>query len=729
MGGDFGDLDSLGLAFAPTTASTPACNVRSLTNQSTAANATYPAVHNPASARSDAQPLRSNEPVSDHQPARSATHGEASETRPDDAETWRDAPEAHSSDSKLDKGKGKARAAPPASDGEEEDANPPAANCGDWSEAELAEARQRSLRQALNDRAFLRSGAQLPSMSQTQGAGPSSHRDTLPSEDGRDWGMRDDFPSHQPVHDVRTTVSRPANSGPASHSQERDRQEKGDSRYPLRTEREPSAFAPLPNTRAAQYMAENARRTRHSRSPTRPERAPLSHLPHLQQPRAHSALPDRSGRDRQLYGENIPPPPVSERWDNSQYDDPMTHQDAFCLDQRDGSYNDWSEEEGELLPSALRDDAGSMRLEPTEAPEGGFPMIYRDDPEAGLRGMATEWIREMWADPPNSVVFVDVYNYRYTEDDALNRRIEESIRRGIEHATGESGFDVVPPELEDGVRARVRDLPTLWAVRNLSPEGAARALAQRTWSFPYISFHTSPRTTGMTRWVMMLEGFLNDNERNIRAAILRVLEEPQMAEWMQRMVAANPELAGWPVERAVAAVTRTLRIETMQLGNGNYVTNVFIRSPTRDLREWRRWVAHLRGRRYRSFANGTGRVRYIAACPGCRSVAHPMHLCPFPRIRGWNGPEPGHGVFGERERNDNGGSTRPPNGRRGGTNTRPPSNTPRGRTNDQSRDRGRDTPGGSSWNPRPSGPHGRRNDSRGPRPGKGSGGGSGKRNY
>lgn len=88
------------------------------------------------------------------------------------------------------------------------------------------------------------------------------------------------------------------------------------------------------------------------------------------------------------------------------------------------------------------------------------------------------------------------------------------------------------------------------------------------------------------------------------------------------------------------------------MGNGNYLVNIFIRSPTRNIREWRRWVTDLRSRRYRTFANGTGRVRYIAQCGGCHSVSHPPHLCPYPRLLGWNGPEQGEGVFGERRRAD-----------------------------------------------------------------------------
>ncbi|KAI0684742.1 hypothetical protein C8T65DRAFT_518353, partial [Cerioporus squamosus] len=270
-------------------------------------------------------------------------------------------------------------------------------------------------------------------------------------------------------------------------------------------------------------------------------------------------------------------------------------------------------------------------------PPRGFPVVHRDDPETLIRGMAREWLREMWRDTPGTNFFAEVYNYRYTEDDAHHRRVAETLRRAVEFTSGETDFDVVPLEPEEGHRLRARDLPMVWAICGLTPQGVARSLARSTWSFAAISFVVMPRSPTIPTWMFMLEGFLNDNERNIRAALMRVLEEPETYDWMGRMVATNPDFAGWTVDDAVSEVLRTLQIESMQLSNGNYVTNVFMRSPTRDPHEWRRWVAALRTRRYRSFANGTRHVRYTAPCTGCGGVSHPVHLCPFPRIPGWNG--------------------------------------------------------------------------------------------
>ncbi|KAI0691958.1 hypothetical protein C8T65DRAFT_699653 [Cerioporus squamosus] len=613
-------LSTLGLAFAPATVSTPALPVRSLTGQFSMARLVPPTTSNHARHQPSAHPLRDSERRLGRPHARVSTDDDDADEPPPGADDWEHVSEPQSQAPKPDKGKGKARAPPQVSDSEEEAADPPSANGGGWSEAEILEARQRSLKTALEDRAGSRRSAFAPQTPQTHGAGPSGQRSSPRTADERDWRMRDD-PSSHPHPRSENTVPRQSRSiRPGPDDLECSQRGRDDAHLSVRRHREFSAFAPLPNTRAAQYIRDNASRARRRTSPPLPQRSPFSHIANLQNANPFPSQRGRQWQGSHPYGENIPPSPAPRPWQNTRDDEEMLYEEDEFQNDNSRTYEDWSEEDGELLPSALHGDHAGAHLEPTGVPEGGFPVIHHDDPEARFRGMAGEWIREMWTDPVDSVVFIDVYNYRYTEEDALNRRVEGNLRRSMEHITGETGFDVVPPELEDGVRARARDLPTTWAIRNLTPEGVARALARRTWSFPHISFHTSPRSTNMTRWVMMLEGFLNDNEHNIRMAVSRVLEEPEMMEWMRRMVAVNPDFTGWPVDRAVTAVMRTLRIETLQQGNGNYITNVFIRSPTRDLREWRRWIASLRARRYRSFANGTGRVRYTAACPGCRSA-------------------------------------------------------------------------------------------------------------
>ncbi len=560
-----------------------------------------------------------------------------------------------------------------------------------WDSSQLLAARQESLQQVLRDRGRRGGGHNHPD-GQTAGAGPSGARyEPSRSRNGMTlYGLstvREERASHG--HEEHESGRRSRWTHQHDSDDFRMRENADRSGHPTYYgERARSEYVPMPDTRAGDYLANRGRGPVLQRSPA----SRLRGLQGTQSPPLQPLGLDSPFVPRKLANLCDEEPAMERRRHEDRWSEPDHEQDGRAgWEQRPDE--EWDEEhrqqreDGEVLPTALwatalRDDAA-----PTPVPLEGYPTIHRDDPETALRGMAIEWMREVWSDPANTVVLVHVYNYRYTEDDALNRRVAEALRRAFETLTGESDFDVVPPETEDGERRRARDLPSAWAIRGLSPEGTAAAVERGTWSSQAISFVAAPRRTAMQTWLFALDGFLVGNEQKIRDAVLRILCEDDMWTWLREMVSANPSFAGMSATHAVNEVVRTLRVDIVQLGNGGYVANIHMRSPTRSLREWRAWVAELRSRRYHTFAIGTGRVRYIARCPGCTSVTHPSHLCPFPSIRGWNGPQSGAGVFGNQ-----GQSSAPRNAtaRRGGWNGRTAGRYGSGDGGD-----GR-TPGGSS---------------------------------
>ncbi|RDX52616.1 hypothetical protein OH76DRAFT_1416713 [Lentinus brumalis] len=614
---------------------------------------------------------------------------------------------AHNGESMRRKGKGKGRALHGAQYPEEREERPDrtqrTSNEG-WDERDILEARQRSLRQGMEQepdwRGNILTGSRWTNTARELSvprAGPSGTQGVRASRVNgagtSERTLREDLTSHASLARHRTQHARSENDPYATDPETRMtmlRPEMEDSRR----RRSPSEYVPAPNTRAAQYVT-GRDHTAPNTTVYLPQRSPVSRIHGLQR----SPSPAQSRRPSERTREY-------EQWDglHESFNNHMNLDDEDDSEAHEGDdiAHEWRLEDGELLPEALSAENQSEDEEPTDVPEGGFPTVHRDDPETALRGMARDWTREIWRDAPGTDVLVDVFNYQYTEDAAFNRQIADTLTHQLERITGETGFDVVPPELEEGLNLRPRDLPTMWAIRGLTPRGTARTLQRSVWSFPSISFLVSPRAVTIPSWLFMVEGFLRGDDRKIRAAILRVLGEDEMRAWLERMASANPEFEGLTTEQAVLEVVRSLRIETLQQGNGNYVSNVYMRSPTRDVREWRRWVARLRSRRYRSFAIGTGRVRAPIACSGCRSVSHPSHLCPFPLIRGWNGPQPGQGVFGNRDSRENAGrpsetsrrsngSTRAPRGtgsgyghRGTGREDRTDSRTPgRGRRDDQ----------------------------------------------
>ncbi len=512
-----------------------------------------------------------------------------------------------------------------------------------WDESHILEARLQSRRQAEIDRTRRYYARHYET---AQEAGPSHHAGryrsaVLDVSEARVGEMRDASSSHLSTREGALSGFDEGRAGERAHYG-----------HAART-RELSSFHPLPNTRAAEHLA-GMERDRHLATP------PLTQRPTL-------SRDDYSWHHRRARSSNSSRRDQPERAGYQQEGDWLRGEEAsrrmsVCRDEDDEDedasdpeeeHEEW-QEDGEIVPTALDTDEGMLDDSPTEAPRGGFPRIHRDDPESATRGMATEWIREVWADPPNTDVLLEVYNYRYSDDVEFTRRVADLLRWAFDRISdGESEFDVVPPEPAEGVGRRSRDQPTIWAIRGLSPRTVARAVARGVWSFRLISFIALPRILTLPSWLFMLEGYLTGNIDKIRLAVLRVLREPEMREWIAEMTSTNPDFAGLSSDAAFEAILDSLRIDTFQLSNGNYIANVHItRSPTRSMKIWRRWVATLRARRYPSFAIGTGRVRYIAPCGGCRGVNHLSHLCPYPRVRGWNGPAPGEGVFRDRNRNE-----------------------------------------------------------------------------
>lgn len=296
------------------------------------------------------------------------------------------------------------------------------------------------------------------------------------------------------------------------------------------------------------------------------------------------------------------------------------------------------------LPDAVR--RGGTILDgdeerPTPIPHDGDPEVHRHDPEAHLQGMSDTWVQEVWADPSGTSITLNTFNPRFTRSYGTNSRTALDLRRTITLITGESSFRVIAPDLASGYRGRG---PVEWAITGLSSDGVDRILRRRVWSFNSITFFPRRRALDNPRWLLALEGFLEDDADNIGAAVRSTFERPQVRQRIEQMIRANPEFNHTPMAEAFRRVMSTLRITIYKLDNETVVANVFLRPPTLSVRVWRRWIQELRGLTFGSFHTAVARVRRISSCAGCLGVDHPSHLCPFTHMPGWNGPETAGGA-------------------------------------------------------------------------------------
>ncbi len=296
------------------------------------------------------------------------------------------------------------------------------------------------------------------------------------------------------------------------------------------------------------------------------------------------------------------------------------------------------------LPEAVRRGGTTQEGEdesPTPIPFEGDPEVHRHDPEAHLRGMSDNWVQAVWADPSDTSITLSTFNPRYTRSYGTNRRTASDLRRFITQITGETLFLVIAPDQAPGYRGRG---PVEWAITGLTRGGVDTLLRRRVWSFPSITFFPHRRALDNPRWLLALEGFLEDNVTNIEAAVRSTFERPQVRHRLEQMIRANPEFNEIPIDEAFRRVMSSLRVTVYTLDNETVVANVFLRSPTQSIRVWRRWIQELRDLTFGSYHTAIARVRRISACAGCLGVDHPSHLCPFPRLANWNGPDSAGGT-------------------------------------------------------------------------------------
>ncbi len=320
---------------------------------------------------------------------------------------------------------------------------------------------------------------------------------------------------------------------------------------------------------------------------------------------------------------------------------------------------DWRDVE--MVPTAVaRGPAAADVPTLAEDPQDRRWEVHYDDPERLVCGQSDDWQRELWKD--STVVMFTAYNYRYTTNGVVNRHVENAVTAITTFVTGETNFNVVPPDPDRVNAVNVRDLPFTWGIRGLTASGAARMSAIRVASTKDVSIITYPKRLENPRWICSLVGFLRPDAGVIRAAVMDVLSTPTMRDWLNRMTRASTSLRRIPIEDRVEYVLSSLEVRIADLEDDDFMANIYMIPPTDSMAEWRTWVAHLRAQRYNNFLNGSGVARRIVWCSGCRGVDHDTMRCPFPEMRGWQGTGRGakshtNEVLGAKKYAPNGGRT------------------------------------------------------------------------
>ncbi|TFK80561.1 hypothetical protein K466DRAFT_605231 [Polyporus arcularius HHB13444] len=364
-----------------------------------------------------------------------------------------------------------------------------------------------------------------------------------------------------------------------------------------------ATFSPIPYTKAWQYQQDLRRRE------TKREQAGRE-----QDRRAYG---DSTGRYSRTAGSN-----AFEAGQDSA--DARTHGDDATRQRRGGRAESWNDGRVNEARMDLQEDWQDVEMVPTAVARGPAAAdvptladdpqdrrweVHYDDPERLVCGQSDDWQRELWKD--STVVMFTAYNYRYTTNGVVNRHVESAVTSITAFVTGETNFNVVPPDPDRVNTVNVRDLPFTWGIRGLSADGAARMTAAQVASTKDVSIIIYPKRLENPRWICSLVGFLRPDAGVIRAAVMDVLSTPSMHDWLDKMTRASTSLRRIPAENRVEYVLNSLEVRIADLEDDDFMANIYMIPPTDSMTEWRAWVAHLRTQRFNNFLNGSGVARRI----------------------------------------------------------------------------------------------------------------------
>ncbi|RDX44822.1 hypothetical protein OH76DRAFT_1486835 [Lentinus brumalis] len=406
-------------------------------------------------------------------------------------------------------------------------------------------------------------------------------------------------------------------------------------------------WSAIPNTKAWQFLEQRRAGERNNREDTRGSRYPdqrKSTARGQQEPMNNSTRADERDRSRRATS-RMPSEEEQHGGNVNEYEERgelMDHEPAGWSEEVDGGRRTGPGVGGAIPTIVARDEGVADMPVVIEDPHNEKWTVHFEDPETLLRGQSADFVRVIWWESAPTVVF-SVFNYKYTDNGAINRHIEAAVTNMTTILTGETGFFVVPPDPEPGRKLQSRELPFAWAIRGLSEAGAWEMVKVRIATSKGVTIMTYPRSLSNPRWVCGLEGFLRPDVASIKKAVLGVLRSEYMIGRLTDLTRSNGDLRHIPEDKRVEHVLRTLEIKMSATGEDAFIANVYIMPPTDDMDAWRDWAEEMRSCRFNSFLCGAGVARRVYWCAGCRGVDHEEYECAIPRMRGWKGPEAGAG--------------------------------------------------------------------------------------
>lgn len=273
----------------------------------------------------------------------------------------------------------------------------------------------------------------------------------------------------------------------------------------------------------------------------------------------------------------------------------------------------------------------------TPVPEEGFPLVYRDDPEALVTGLDPERLRQWWQQPMENTLLLQLFGEGYPRIGQA-RQLTEQITQIIHDITGESNFVVAAPERNWATQDNgQRTYPSTWCIQGLSPQAVLLLTERRVWSTPIITMMAYRRALHFPRFLMTVQGFAHNTNNDVENTVRATIMSEQFLVYTTQLVQLNPLFRSLNARDFATSLLQNAEVRVLSLQNSNIIANIFIDSPTNSIERWREWRDVLSRLPFSSPINTTGWAKRLSPCRGCHGADHPTHMCPFPELQEWHG--------------------------------------------------------------------------------------------
>ena len=228
-------------------------------------------------------------------------------------------------------------------------------------------------------------------------------------------------------------------------------------------------------------------------------------------------------------------------------------------------------------------------------------------------------------------------------DPDLRQETARKILTAVEEITAVPKATIAPPVPSSGI-TKLRQMPITYMAYDLSKAEHDTMLSRDVWSSEAITFRVLPTDPPCPDFLFTIRGFTTLDEILIFNMVSKVWNDEETGNFIFYEINATKDGNWKAADETLKHLIKTLKVTQLKIRDkGSALTphfNVYTDGKSMTNKElWANLHTFLANREYSLPLQGKGTViKAPFSCGACHGIDHPHGLCPFPEVKGWNGP-------------------------------------------------------------------------------------------